>query len=195
MLLAAACSLVSLGGCGGTHTPQSALTKQFTDIAKVYPFHADLSRQSRLYFLIPKPASPSSPPLSTVAAVLYRYKDNWSVWQYASIADATGLNECDVALGATVPLTTSPRDLQPPKPVRPNVEQTSSPKYILIAGQIERNAQAVGSLMLTFGGKRYAATLLAAGFWFAKVQNVGGRLDLLLKDANGREICNSRDEP
>ncbi len=195
MLLAAACSLVSLAGCGGTATPQSALTKQFTAITKVYPFHADLSGQSRLYFLIPKPASASSPPLSTVAAVLYRYKSNWSVWQYASIADATGPYACDDALGATVSLTTSPLDLQPPKPVSPNVEQTFSPKYILIAGQLEQNAQAVGRLVLTLGGRSYAARVLPDGFWFVRVRNTGGRLDIALKDPGGREICDSRTQP
>ncbi len=191
MLVALAAAVLLLAGCGGTTSPQAALTERFQPISELYPFHANLSRRSRLYFLVPKALDGSSQDLSPIAAVLYRYKGNWSVWTYGSIAQATGGTECDDVLAASVPLIMSPQDVKPPKPPKPGLEQVSSPKRLLLVGLLPPNQEPVGSLLLSFGGRSYPATLLEDGYWFAKVRNTGGLMGVTLKDFEGRVICQS----
>jgi hypothetical protein len=191
MLVALASAVLLLAGCGGTTSPQAALTERFHPISELYPFHVNLSRQSRLYFLVPKALDGSSQALSPIAAVLYRYKGNWSVWTYGSIAQATGGTECDDALGASVPLIVSPQDVAPPKPPKPGLEQVSSPKHLVMVGLLPPNQQPVGSLVLSFGGRNYPATLLEDGYWYVKVRNTGGLVRVSLKDDEGRMICSS----
>ena len=192
-LLAAACAVagVLVASCGGTPTPRSALTRQFGQISEVYPFHADLSGSSRLYVLAPTPASGSSPALSPIAAVVVRYKENWSVWNYASIPVATGPSACQDAAFATVTLTVSPRDVEPPKPPKPHLDQVFQPKRVLIVGELDQNSGPVGSMVFSLGGRSYAAHLLPDGFWFVDVRNTGGQVGVTLKNGRGRVICRS----
>lgn len=180
-----------LAGCGGTPTPQSALNKRFQSISKLYPFHANVERNSRLYFFVPKPTDKSYPPLSPVAAVLYRYKDNWSVWEYASIPNATAPSECDESLASIAFLTASPRDLQPPHKPEPGLEQQSQPKHTLLVGRLAGNSGPVGSLVLSLGGRSYPAHLLPDGFWFVNAQNANGSMGVTLKDDSGQVICST----
>ncbi len=191
MLVAVAAAVLLLAGCGGTTSPRAALTERFHPISELYPFHVNLSRQSRLYFLVPKALDGSSQDLSPIAAVLYRYKSNWSVWTYGSIAQATGGTECDDVLGASVPLIMSPQDVAPPKTPKPGLEQVSSPKHLLMAGLLPPNQEPVGSLVLSFGGRSYPATLLKNGYWLVKVRDTGGLMGVTLKDPEGRVICSS----
>ncbi len=162
-----------LAGCGGPTTPQAALQQQFAlqgQNPRIYPFHDNLARGYRLYFL----DLPGSTIPSPTAAILHRYQGNWLVTQYVSIPYISGCRK---------PIAVSFGGLMA-------VGALTGRRQIAV-GRIEGSA-AVGSLVYSLGTEQSNATLLRDGFWLAPLVlpsvNLNAPVQISLHDAAGRQI-------